>query len=189
MTKRRSMPEDDEDVELLREALKDVAPLPDSGRALLATTPPDPVPMQRIADERQVLEDSLSDHFPIELAIESGEELSFVRDGLAQQVLRKLRRGHWVVQDHIDLHGLRSDEARQLLVAFLNQCQRRGHRCVRVVHGKGLGSKNREPVLKKKLSGWLRQRDEVLAFCQARAADGGSGATLVLLKSGRLPRA
>jgi DNA-nicking Smr family endonuclease len=189
MSKRIARPEEADDAELLREALKDVAPLPDRGRASLETVRPAPIPAQRLADERQVLEDSLSDHFPIELAIESGEELSFVRDGLAQQVLRKLRRGHWVVQDHIDLHGLRSDEARQLLVAFLNHCQRRGHRCVRVVHGKGLGSKNREPVLKKKLSGWLRQRDEVLAFCQAAAADGGSGATLVLLKSGRLPRA
>ena len=107
----------------------------------------------------------------------------YLRDGLSTQVLRKLRRGHWVVQDHIDLHGLRSDAARELLVNFLNEALNDGYRCVRVVHGKGYRSRNREPVIKRKMAGWLQQRDEVLAYCQAAQADGGSGAVLILLKA------
>ncbi len=182
------LPMEPDDADLLREALKGVTPLPESGRAAATREPPPPVPAQRLADERQALADSLAEDVPLELALESGEEMTFLRQGLQQQVLRKLRRGHWVVQDQIDLHGLRSDEARRLLAEFMGLALRRGHRCVRVVHGKGLGSRNQEPVLKRKVAGWLRQRDEVLAFCQARNADGGSGATLVLLKAGRLPR-
>lgn len=183
MSKRPKLPQAPDDAELLREALKDVAPLSDNGRASLPKIRPAPIPSQLIADERQALSDSLSDHVPIELALESGEELNFLRDGHSQQILRKLRRGYWVIQDELDLHGLRSEEARRLLADFLNLSLRHGHRCVRVVHGKGLGSRNREPVLKKKMYGWLRQRDEVLAFCQARAADGGGGAVMVLLKA------
>ena len=97
--------------------------------------------------------------------------------------MRRLRRGHWVLDDQIDLHGARRDEARTLLAAFLRDCIKRNMRCVRVVHGKGHGSVGRQPVLKGKVRGWLMQKDEVLAFCQARAADGGSGALLVLLRS------
>jgi len=97
-------------------------------------------------------------------------------------VLRRLRRGHWVIQEELDLHGLTVNEAHALLSSFLNQCVRRGLRCVRIVHGKGLRSKNREPVLKRKVAGWLIQREEILAYCQARQADGGSGAVVVLLK-------
>ena len=89
-----------------------------------------------------------------------------------------------MIQDELDLHGLTSIEARALLVEFLNDCRRSGARCVRVIHGKGLRSKNREPILKTKVANWLIQRDEVLAFCQARQADGGGGAVIVLLKAG-----
>jgi DNA-nicking Smr family endonuclease len=92
------------------------------------------------------------------------------------------RRGHWAIQDAIDLHGLTSPEARTLLAEFLASCVRRGLRCVRIIHGKGLRSKNREPVLKRKVAHWLMQRDEVLAYCQARRTEGGGGAVVVLLK-------
>jgi DNA-nicking Smr family endonuclease len=88
-----------------------------------------------------------------------------------------------VTQDQLDLHGLRSEEARQLLAAFLNEALAKGLRCVCIVHGKGLRSENREPVLKRKVGNWLAQRDEVLAFVQARPEDGGSGAVVVLLKA------
>jgi DNA-nicking Smr family endonuclease len=98
------------------------------------------------------------------------------------QSLRKLRSGTWVIQNQLDLHGLDRHEARAALVDFLSGCVKRGVRCVRVIHGKGLGSKNREPVLKTKVKHWLTQRDEVLAYCQARPVDGGSGAVVVLLK-------
>ena len=73
-------------------------------------------------------------------------------------------------------------EARPVLVTFLNECLRDGLRCVRIIHGKGLGSKNGEPVLKRKVSSWLMQRDEILAFCQARRTEGGGGAAVVLLR-------
>jgi DNA-nicking Smr family endonuclease len=174
-------PADDE--ALLREALKDVAPIPDSGKATLRRQRARPVPAQRLRDDQQVLQDSLSDHVPFEVGLETGDELVFLRDGLSNMVLRKLRRGHWVTQDQLDLHGLRSEEARQLLVAFLNEALAKGWRCVRIVHGKGLRSENREPVLKRKVGNWLAQRDEVLAFVQARPEDGGSGAVVVLLKA------
>ena len=127
------------------------------------------------------MHDALSDHIPWD-EIESGEELSYVRPGMSQMVLRKLRRGHWIIEGELDLHGLTRDEARLRMAEFLNTCKKRGMRCVRIIHGKGLGSKNREPVLKHKVRSWLMQRDEVLAFTQARPADGGSGAVIVMLK-------
>jgi DNA-nicking Smr family endonuclease len=174
-------PADDET--LLREALKDVAPIPDPGKATLRRQRAKPVPAQRLRDDEQVLQDSLSDHIPFEVGLETGDELVFLRDRLSNMVLRKLRRGHWVTQDQLDLHGLRSEEARQLLVEFLNEALAKGLRCVRIVHGKGLRSENREPVLKRKVGNWLAQRDEVLAFVQARPEDGGGGAVVVLLKA------
>jgi DNA-nicking Smr family endonuclease len=182
MSKRSTHSEPDDD-ELLREAMKDVAPLPDAGRVVHRPARREPAAAQTQRDEEQVLKESLSDDMSVELMLESGEELAYLREGIDRQVLRKLRRGHWIVQDHIDLHGLRVEEARELLVTFLNEALKGGHRCVRIVHGKGLRSANGEPVLKKKVAGWLRQRDEVLAYCQSLPADGGSGAVLVLLKS------
>jgi DNA-nicking Smr family endonuclease len=143
-----------------------------------------PVPVQSLLDERAALEESrhggLDDD---DAALEAGDALAYVREGLSRQVLRRLRRGHWVVQDHLDLHGMNRTEAHDAVAAFLHAAVRRAHRCVRVVHGKGLGSKNREPVLKGKVKVWLARREEVLAFCQAPAAQGGSGAVLVLLRA------
>jgi DNA-nicking Smr family endonuclease len=179
---------EDDDEALLRDALKDVAPLRSSGKASLRRPPPAPVPVQSLREDEQVLRDSLSDRAPVEIGLETGEELVFLREGLSNQILRKLRRGHWAVQDQLDLHGLRAGEARALLVSFLNEALKHGLRCVRIVHGKGLRSKNLEPVLKRKTGNWLAQRDEVLAFVQARAEDGGGGAVMVLLKAkGRKP--
>ena len=164
------------------DAVRDVRRLPNPGRVVHSTKPRAPLPFQRQEDDRQVLRDSLSDDAQHDVELESGDTLAFTRPGLSRQILRKLRGGHWATQDQLDLHGSRSDEARGLLVAFLAQAVRRGQRCVLVVHGKGLGSKNREPVLRRKVAGWLAQRDEVLAFCQARPVDGGSGAVVILLK-------
>ncbi len=183
---RIQVPEQDESAQaLLRAALADVTPLPPTNRARLARPRPKPVAAQRQLDDRAVLRDTLSDAPAWELGLENGEELLFLRNGISAQHLKKLRRGHWAVQDHLDLHGLTSPEARVLIAEFLAHCVRNGLRCVRIVHGKGLGSPNREPVLKKKVAGWLAQRDEVLAYCQAPQADGGGGAVLVLLKARR----
>ena len=94
---------------------------------------------------------------------------------------RKLRKGHWSIQREIDLHGLRREDAREALAAFIRESHRQGLRCVRVVHGKGLGSEGKAPVLKPKVHSWLIQKNQVLAYVQARPLDGGAGALLVLL--------
>jgi DNA-nicking Smr family endonuclease len=143
-----------------------------------------PWPRQKLADDAQVMQDAMTDMWPWD-EIESGEELLYLRAGQRLDTLKKLRRGHWVVQGNLDLHGLNTDEARAAVGGFLHNCVQEDRRCVRIVHGKGLGSKNKEPVLKNKLRNWLVQRDEVLAFCQARPVDGGAGAAIVLLRGRR----
>ncbi|OHE59235.1 MAG: DNA mismatch repair protein MutS [Thiobacillus sp. GWE1_62_9] len=168
---------------LFRRAVADATPLPPSDRAEIARPRPKPVAHQRRADEAQVLVDALSDPWDWEAAVSTGEELFFSRPGVPTAALRKLRRGGWVIQGELDLHGHTGDEARLALAAFLNRCMIEDRRCVRIIHGKGHGSKNRLPVLKNKVRHWLIQREDVLAFCQARTVDGGAGAVIVLLKS------
>lgn len=175
----------DDDADLFREAVKGVAPLRDRGRVTHPVDPPAPLPFQRIEDDRQVLEESLSDQLAFDADIESGDALSFLREGMSPQVLRRLRQGYWSVQQEVDLHGMRMDEARALLVDFVNSATRRGLRCVRVIHGKGRRSRNGEPVLKPRVASWLIQRGDVLAFCEARPEAGGSGAVIVLLRGAR----
>ncbi|MFZ6748352.1 Smr/MutS family protein [Undibacterium sp. Ren11W] len=143
---------------------------------------PAPLPFQHLADERSALLESLSDDFDADSLLETDDDLSYTRQGIGIDVAKKLRKGHWVIQAELDLHGMRRDQARDALADFLRQCGRTGKRCVRIIHGKGLGSVNKEPVLKKKVRNWLIQKDEVLAYSQATAADGGSGALIVLLK-------
>ena len=171
------------EAELFRRSIGDVKPLPPSGKAGAKPSHPAPVPHQRIADEQAALQESLSDEFTPETLMDSDAALSFARQGIGPDVLRKLRRGQWVIQSQLDLHGMRTDEARIALADFLREAGKRGLRCVRVIHGKGLGSVNKEPVLKNKVRNWLVQKDEVIAFCQARPIDGGAGALVVLLKA------
>lgn len=167
-------------------AVGDVVPLPLRYRDKVehSRAPLLPVPLQRDADEREALLASMSDQIDVERLLDSDETLSYRRDGIAPEVLRKLRRGRWVVQAQLDLHGYRTDEAREAVAEFLRDCVQRDKRCVRIIHGKGLGSVNKEPVLKLKVRRWLQQREEVLAYCQAPAHDGGAGALLILLRSG-----
>jgi DNA-nicking Smr family endonuclease len=167
---------------LFKAAVKDARPL-NTDRIHHQPPKPKPIPQQFIRDERQALVDSLSDGFFPADELESGEELLYLREGQSPAVLTKLRRGHWVVQANLDLHGMISDEARAMVASFLAECKKRGIRCVRIVHGKGLGSRNKEPILKHKVRHWLMQKDEVIAYAQARANDGGSGAVIVLLKA------
>ncbi len=173
--------------ELFRAAMQDVRPLPPNDRAEQKTVPPAALPRQRMLDESKVIADSLSDPVHWDDGQETGEELVFLRPGLQRDTLRKLRRGAWVLQAELDLHGLTSVEARQAVAQFLAMCRQQDRRCVRIIHGKGLGSRNRQGVLRNKIGHWLAQRDEVLAYCQARPCDGGSGAVVVLLKSGKAP--
>ncbi|MDO8652686.1 MAG: Smr/MutS family protein [Undibacterium sp.] len=143
---------------------------------------PQPRPFQHQADERAALRESLSDEFDADSLIETDGDLSYTRQGIGIDVAKKLRKGQWVIQAELDLHGMRRDQARDNLGEFLRKCARNGTRCVRIIHGKGLGSVNKEPVLKHKVRNWLIQKDEVLAYSQATAADGGAGALIVLLK-------
>lgn len=130
-----------------------------------------------------ILQASLSDLFSIENLLDSDDHLRFARNGVGNDVLAKLHRGHWAVRQQLDLHGLRSDQARDNLAEFLQLANKRRWRCVCVIHGKGFGSVNQVPILKGKVRDWLVQIDSVVAFCQASEADGGSGAIVVLLKA------
>lgn len=153
----------------------------ETARAKVETPQPLPLPRQRERDEQAAFVQAMSDEFDVDSLLETDEELSFRRPGVPPAALQKLRRGGWSLQAQIDLHGLRRDEAREQLGRFLQQCSLRGLRCVRVVHGKGHGSPGKEGILRVKVRRWLVQREEVLAFVQARPAEGGAGALVVLL--------
>jgi DNA-nicking Smr family endonuclease len=146
---------------------------------------PAPIARSRLRDERAVLEELASAPLLLD-DLETGEELVYLRQGLQPDLLRKLRRGKFAVSAQIDLHGYTADAARTALGTFLDRCVRREIGCVRVIHGKGLRSSHRGPVLKRGVARWLRQRDDVLAYCSARAVDGGTGAVYALLRCRRL---
>ncbi|HJV85571.1 MAG TPA: Smr/MutS family protein [Noviherbaspirillum sp.] len=171
------------DSDMFLRAVGNVAPLRPSGKVESSTPRPPPIARQHLADEQAALEESLSDEFNVDTLLDTDHELSYARTGISGDILRKLRRGHWVIQGQLDLHGMRREEAREALAEFLRNAVKRGWRCVRIIHGKGLGSVNKEPVLKSKVRSWLVQKEEVIAFCQAKAADGGSGALVVLLRA------
>ena len=166
---------------LFARAVGAMQPLRAHGRVLHTPAAAPPEPRQRRIDEQAVLRESLSDEFDASTLLHVDGDLSFSRPGVGPDVTARLRRGHWAVQREIDLHGLRTDEAREALGQFVRTAHRAGVRCVRVVHGKGLGSPGRTPVLKSKVHSWLIQKKEVLAFVQAKPLEGGAGALVVLL--------
>jgi DNA-nicking Smr family endonuclease len=185
-TKRAAQSAKNAEVDLdLAHAFADVAPLALGNRARVAKAPASASPAKRLADEADALAasrhglDAAPGAWDVGLEIEA--EQTFRRAGLGVDVVSKLRRGHWAVQAELDLHGHTSDEAHDALVLFLAEARSRGRRCVRVIHGKGLSSPNREPVLKGRVRRWLTHRNEVLAYCEAPRHGGGSGAVLVLL--------
>ena len=164
---------DDSDDENFRAAVGDVRPLRQDTVAPYRKRPkPEPLNLP-VGDEDQDL--------PDDLAIETPEFLEFQRPGVQHRVFRDLQRGVIEPEATLDLHGLRVKEARSAVVRFLQQSTDTGRRCVRLVHGKGRGSDQRQPILKQKTNQWLRQREQVLAFCSAPRWDGGTGATYVLL--------
>lgn len=178
----RKSPISDADKALFREKVKGTRRLKQDK---VPPTPsrPAPLPRQTLADERRVLDDMFSDQ--VEMSeFETGEEILFARPGLQHGVLRKLRRGQFAIGAELDLHGQTASEARISLTEFIKTCRVRDIRCVRIIHGKGHRSFNKLPVLKNKVATWLRQRDEVLAYCSARPVDGGTGAVYVVLKRG-----
>jgi len=159
-----------------------VQPLPAKKTVVLPTARPSPEPKQQLLDDQAVLREAISDEFDVSTLLEVDETLSFRRPGIGTDVTRKLRKGDWTIQREIDLHGLRREEARDALATFIRDACKQGLRCIRVVHGKGLGSPGKTPVLKGKVQSWLVQKQEVLAFVQARPAQGGAGALVVLLR-------
>jgi len=171
----------DDDAEFFRRHVADARPLDRDLRAPDYRRPPPARARFRREDERAVLRESLeADVDEIETA--AGESLSFRRPAIGRRTLRKLARGSFSVQAEIDLHGFTVPEAKAALRAFINDAVERGHTCVRVIHGKGLGSGQRGPVLKSKVNHWLRRWHEVLAFISTRQVHGGTGAINVLLR-------
>ena len=156
---------------------------PIAAKERVFSTPQRPAarPLQQVLDDQAALVESMSDEFDVSTLLDVDDQLSFRRPGIGTDVTRKLRKGEWSIQGQLDLHGLRSDEAREAVGQFVRDAKRMGWRCVRVVHGKGLGSPGKEPVLKSKVQRWLVQKQEVIAFVQAKPSDGGAGALVVLL--------
>jgi len=152
------------DADVFRNAIGEVEPLNVAARVPLPRVPPSPLPLQTRLDEEAVLHEALSDEYDPESLLDTDDSLSYCRHGVREEVVRKLRRGAWIVQAQLDLHGMRREEAREALSEFI-----------------------REHVLKGKVRAWLVQKEEVIAFCQARPHDGGAGAVLVLLKPGGTP--
>jgi len=170
---------DEDDIALFRQVTTNVNPL-NHDKVVHERVKPDAHPRQTRRDEQSVLRESL------EMApgydLETGDELCFSRPGIQHQIVRKLKRGHYVVRAVLDLHGLYVREAHETLIEFLSKSRQDGIQCVRIIHGKGRRSPHGRPVLKNKVFNWLRQRDEVLSFCSAQRHDGGTGAIYVLLK-------
>lgn len=171
----RPTEDSDADAALFRAAIGEVTPLPPQNRI-----PPQRLPHQpwrHHDDLPAVIPDTLSD-------FSGGESLDeYLSNGLSRMMLRKLRRAHWPIQDRLDLHGLNTDAARKLLQEFLHEARQNGLRCVLVIHGKGMNSRNGEAVLKLNTRHWLIQHPQVLAWCDALPQDGGGGAVLALLRT------
>jgi len=174
---------DNDDKETFLEAMHGVRRLDKDhhNRAAPRLKRPPARPIQRQKDHHQVLQDMMSD--PVDEAdVVTGDELFFSRPGLQKKIIKKLKRGQYSIENELDLHGKTSAEAKLVVAEFLLYCTQTNVRVVRIIHGKGRGSFNKQPVLKIKVNHWLQQRDEVLAFCSARQVDGGTGAIYVLLK-------
>jgi DNA-nicking Smr family endonuclease len=169
---------DPAEIELFRREVSDATPLAPRNKAKLEK--PHSHGAAHRARAHATAADALSDHIPYEG--EPGEPLGFSRSGVRRSTLRQLRRGGSEIEDELDLHGLTVAAAKPLLISFLNACRRRGYTRVRMIHGRGLRSESGEGVLKRMVAGWLAQREDVLAFCEAPPAEGGAGAVIVLLK-------
>ena len=182
-----------QEANLFKSALGGVKPIPESNRfvpnappGLNAKVKPAAKPRTQAEDNAAVLMESLSDQFEVDHLLEDDPSLSFSRSGIGADVVRKLRKGHWPVQDELDLHGMRRDAARNAIGEFLHRAGKRKLRCVCIIHGKGLGSAGGEPVLRSMVHSWLEQKDEVIAFCAANVDGRSHGALIVLLKAAAL---
>ncbi len=168
-----------EDSHLFLETIGKVSPIKSDKHTLAPTQKPKPYPKKNtpyIADKLTI---ESSD--PVN-ALYAEDTLSYTAPGLQKNVLKKMRRGHYGLDAELDLHGLTSAEAKRELIKFLHFCELDGCRCIRIIHGKGYRSENNLPVLKNDINVWLRQHQEVQAFCSTAQKDGGAGAVFVLLR-------
>ena len=170
-----------DDDNLFQRLMSDAKPLKTEQRIPTATKKPKPKARFTRADESAALAESLDVDID-DLEESSGEALRFKRATVGRTTMRMLTRGSYAIQAEIDLHGMTLAEAKPRLEKFVHRCAGNNKLCIRIVHGKGLGSGLRGPVLKKGVDRWLRRWDAVLAFSSARQADGGTGAVYVLLK-------
>lgn len=164
------------------ELIDGVKVLSNDDKVVHNTPKPRPIPQQSHHDQQKVMQELLVSPTEHE-DMQPGDSLSYVKSGIQKNVFRKLKRGQYSIEAELDLHGLTRLESQQQLNEFVNECREHGIRCVRIIHGKGYGSSNQGPVIKPLVNQWLQRRDEILAFCSARPADGGTGAVYVLLKS------
>jgi len=169
-----------EDVRLFEEAVGPLRRFAEQGAAPQRPRPA-PEPVQSRLDEARVPQELTRTAIdPAE--IEVGEELSYLKEGLSPRLLRRLKRGHFSIADEIDLHQMNIEVARSTIKSFLDECQREGRLCVKIIHGKGLRSRAQGPVLKRLVDGLLRRRGDVLAFASAPPTEGGTGAVVVLMR-------
>lgn len=177
MTSTSDKKNNSDDSSLFKDAIGDIKQIKND-RVVHDKLKPSAKPLQRIADEKKVLEDMLSSQNG---DIETGDELSYKLPGVQKRTLKKLKQGQLTVEKELDLHGFNSDQARQKIADFVNVSKAQGLRCLKIIHGKGITRKE-GPILKPQVDSWLRKRSDVLAFCSARQNDGGTGAVYVLLK-------
>lgn len=183
MKSSKKVPVDSNDeTSIFRQAVQGVEPLPATDKVVHSRKLPRPIIKRALHDRVSTSDSSFSNQNNLP-EMEAGDEHSFLRSGVSRKTLKQLRRGQWKINAQLDLHGLTRDEALPELEEFLDTCNKRGFRCVQIIHGKGLNSKNREPILKTMVWSRLTQHNYILAFCQAGPSDGGSGAVLVLLKT------
>lgn len=169
-----------DDRSLFRESIGEVDAWPERAEAPRAA-PPRPAARMSEADEQAVVGELLT--HPIDAwGSDLGDPLKYLKDGVSPKLLRQLGRGAFAVREEFDLHQMTVPVAERALSRFLDESIRDAHLCVRVVHGKGLRSGSRGPVLRAMVDRMLRRRGDVLAFRSAQSGDGGSGAVVVLLK-------
>lgn len=178
MSKKR--PVSEEDAALFRDAAGDVRVLEDDREPIHRRRPK---PRARVKSGDNPTDATQQPPAKSIKNAERDSEQLFVRAGLQQKHVRRLRRGQMAIAAEADLHGMRIREAQTVLEEFLRECREQGLRCVRVIHGKGLGSRDGHAVLKWEVDRWLRGHDGVMAFCTAQPRDGGTGAVYVLLRS------
>ena len=176
----RGVPDEQDDSGLFTQAMKDVSPLK-SDRAETGKLRPQPSIQAREANRMHNIPDGMADpRFPEDL--DSSENLVYRGAGVQHRTMRKLQRGQIDIEAELDLHGLRLTEAKTVLIDFIAHCQQLNVKCARIIHGKGNRSPENTPVIKTHLAFWLKQRSDILAYCSARPADGGTGALYVLFK-------